>query len=54
MSRRTHRELAVGSYLISESQRKGDKETKAGEAQDKERKKTSELGAGRVLRAGTQ
>lgn len=37
MSRRTHRELAVGSHLISERWREGEKETKAGETKGRER-----------------
>lgn len=39
MSRRTHRELAVGSHLISERQR--EKQTKA--ERNKEKEKTSEV-----------
>lgn len=37
MSGRTHRELAVGSHLISERWREGEKETKAGKTKDRER-----------------
>lgn len=33
---RTHRELAVGSHLIAERQREGEKETKAEKQRDKE------------------
>lgn len=42
---RTHRELAVGSHLISERQREGEKETKAKKQRDKERVKIDK-GAG--------
>lgn len=52
MSRRTHRELAVGSHLVSERQREGERGTKA-KRKEKE-KKASELETKARHTVGTQ
>ena len=49
MSGRTHRELAVGSHLISERWKEGEKETKAGKTKDRERERDWRPGGGPEL-----